>query len=234
MTRRCVSCGDTKSTDSFHKNRRAPDGCASECAECRNRRHREKYRRQKKPHDPIEALAAARLAESRFWTKVNRDGPVPSHVPNIGRCWVWMGSSTGSNNSNLRYGNFCVAHRMPRAHQVSWALANGRWPDKWVLHRCDNSLCVRPEHLYLGDRAQNTLDRVKRDRSASRVKTADVEEMLRLASEGWGISALMERFRLSRGQTRDILKGTAWPHIARPKAKHKPAPALTDEVPRAR
>jgi lambda repressor-like predicted transcriptional regulator len=28
----------------------------------------------------------------------------------------------------------------------------------WVLHRCDTRLCVRPDHLFLGDNATNMAD----------------------------------------------------------------------------
>jgi hypothetical protein len=51
------------------------------------------------------------------------------------------------------------------AHRVSWRLA---YPDRpissglWVLHRCDNPPCVRPDHLYLGTPSDNALDRQRK------------------------------------------------------------------------
>jgi len=32
--------------------------------------------------------------------------------------------------------------------------------DKYVLHKCHNQGCVRPDHLYLGDQSQNMKDAV--------------------------------------------------------------------------
>ena len=38
---------------------------------------------------------------------------------------------------------------------------------KMVLHRCDNPICVRPDHLFLGDAASNAADRQQKGRGAS-------------------------------------------------------------------
>lgn len=27
--------------------------------------------------------------EERFWSKVDRNGPVPEHRPDLGPCWLW-------------------------------------------------------------------------------------------------------------------------------------------------
>lgn len=43
------------------------------------------------------------------------------------------------------------------AHRVSWIAHNGKIPDgMWVLHRCNNPICVRIDHLYLGTPQENT------------------------------------------------------------------------------
>ncbi len=30
----------------------------------------------------------------RFWAKVNKDGPIPAHMPHLGPCWLWTGPPT--------------------------------------------------------------------------------------------------------------------------------------------
>lgn len=30
----------------------------------------------------------------RFWEKVNKDGPIPEHQPELGPCWEWTGATT--------------------------------------------------------------------------------------------------------------------------------------------
>jgi hypothetical protein len=51
---------------------------------------------------------------------------------------------------------------MPAA-RAFWMLSHGLVPlGAQVLHRCDNSFCVNPEHLYLGTNADNRKDQSDR------------------------------------------------------------------------
>lgn len=86
--------------------------------------------------------------------------------PNSG-CWLW----TAKLKQNKRGTGYGVIHggrpngRWLYAHRVSWEIYRGGIPpDADVLHKCDNSLCVNPDHLYLGDQAQNNKDRDERGR----------------------------------------------------------------------
>jgi hypothetical protein len=93
---------------------------------------------------------------ARFWPKVNQNGPVPAHEPELGPCWLWT-ASTSANG----YGAFGITHgarRMEGAHRVAWFLEHGDWPSQFVLHKCDNKICVRPSHLFLGTQADNIRD----------------------------------------------------------------------------
>ena len=88
-------------------------------------------------------------------------------------CWEWQG---GTNNigygliKDMDFGNMRTTHR------VSYELANGSIPKgKCVLHKCDNVLCVNPDHLWSGTRLENTRDMIQKQRhnhygSRSKVK----------------------------------------------------------------
>lgn len=94
----------------------------------------------------------------RFWPNVNKDGSIPAHMPHLGKCWEWIGSI-----SVWGYGQF--ATKRLKAHRVSWQLTYGEIPNKLhVLHKCDNPLCVNPDHLFLGTQTDNMNDKVAKDR----------------------------------------------------------------------
>jgi HNH endonuclease len=95
----------------------------------------------------------------RFWSKVKKDGPVPEHRPELGRCWVWVG---GIRN---RYGSFHINQLQQLAHRVAWFLNTDNWPNPCCLHKCDNPLCVRFSHLFEGTQAANVKDRDDKGRA---------------------------------------------------------------------
>ena len=73
-------------------------------------------------------------------------------------CWLWFGSSHSSG-----YGKLMVSKRYRLAHQVAYEVAVGPIPDgKIITHDCDVKLCVRPDHLRVGTKTSNLLERYAR------------------------------------------------------------------------
>lgn len=75
-----------------------------------------------------------------LWTR--RDGS----APNYGYMWV--------------DGKYRIVNRVIMEMLLSRPLA----PEEWVLHTCDNPPCCNPNHLYIGDAADNAQDRKDRKR----------------------------------------------------------------------
>jgi hypothetical protein len=89
-------------------------------------------------------------AAIRFWKKVDTSG----------ECWEWRASLWGGG-----YGCFWTGEKRALAHRVSWELAHGEIPSGMcVCHSCDNKLCVRPDHLFLGTQRDNVQDAIKKNR----------------------------------------------------------------------
>lgn len=82
-------------------------------------------------------------------------------------CHEWTGSLTWSG-----YGQVGLEGMTWSVHRLAYELANGPIPpfDKceggryMVLHHCDNPRCCNPEHLYLGNNADNARDMSSRNR----------------------------------------------------------------------
>lgn len=93
----------------------------------------------------------ARNAEERFWEKVDKDGPIPEHAPNLGPCWQWKAAKAGGGYGNFRAGlghpNAQRSGNVP-AHRYSYELLVGEIPKGlYVDHLCRNRGCVNPKHM---------------------------------------------------------------------------------------
>lgn len=85
-------------------------------------------------------------AIERFMVKVNRNGPILVHRPELGPCWVWTANHTAKPPTG--YGRFHVGKQAILAHRWSYEYFVGSIPKDLVIdHLCRNRSCVRPDHL---------------------------------------------------------------------------------------
>ncbi|MDN4173927.1 HNH endonuclease signature motif containing protein [Nocardioides sp. SOB77] len=80
---------------------------------------------------------------TRFWSYVDKDGPLPSRAEQLGQCWLWTGARVPKG-----YGTARVQGRTVGAHQWAYSIFVGPVPSGLELdHLCRNTACVRPSHL---------------------------------------------------------------------------------------
>lgn len=82
-------------------------------------------------------------------------------------CWNWTKSVSMDGYGKLKRNGITL-----RAHRVFYEAHVGPIMDGLhVLHRCDNPLCVNPEHLFLGTRSDNMQDMNQKGRRVDGHKT---------------------------------------------------------------
>ena len=105
-----------------------------------------------------------RPVEERFLEKVNKNGSVPNHYPELGPCWMWTGGKMSSG-----YGIFYLDGRKTGAHQAAYKIFTGPIPagmePDHLCHpgdgscmkdrKCPHRLCVNPAHLELVTHREN-------------------------------------------------------------------------------
>lgn len=89
-----------------------------------------------------------------FFSKVER---------NEAGCWIWI-----AGRSTTGYGKFNLSGRAVGSHIVSRMIFSGAIPKGMnVCHKCDNPLCVNPDHLFTGTQQDNLNDMVSKGRASS-------------------------------------------------------------------
>lgn len=148
--------------------------------------------------------------KKRFIAKVNKDTE--------SGCWEW---TAGCDREG--YGLFKYKRATRRASRISWILYRGEIPnDLWILHKCDNRLCVKPSHLFLGTPSDNSLDREKKGRGRdlvgenngySKLNDATVLQIRSLKASGVKQKDIAEQFGVTASTVSVVVNRKIWKHI---------------------
>lgn len=138
------------------------------------------------------------LANASFpkFVKKLYDGATPE--PNSG-CWLWEGPLL----HKAGYGYIYVAGTRIQTHRLSYLAAHGEIPDGlFVLHKCDQSTCINPDHLYVGTAKQNIHDVIVRGRGRGNIGAIvgledEIRRLYVFGSREFGTRALGRMFGVS-------------------------------------
>ena len=168
------------------------------------------YRRMRLYNDPNivkqHQIHGLTLIE-RFWRNVKKTDT----------CWLWVGFRDPNG-----YGRLMVKGKPELVHRLSWAIHYGGIPQgKFVLHKCDISPCVNPEHLYIGTQFDNMADMWTRGRSNpghvfgenhGMAKLTEIQVLEIRQSKEIG-QILAEQYNVSNTTISDIRTRRIWKHL---------------------
>jgi hypothetical protein len=133
-----------------------------------------------------------------------------SPEPNSG-CWLWAGCSGRDG-----YGILRVNGKNVRAHRFSYELHVGTIdPGLLVCHKCDNPLCVNPDHLFLGSNSENQIDCARKRRRGTHQKLSvkQAAEILVRAKAGERTCDLAKEYGVSVPLISNIKSRIKWAHV---------------------
>src|SRR4051812_19807350 len=91
-----------------------------------------------------------KTSEELFWERCA--------LPDTQICWPWQGAKNPIGGYGIYAGKLRITSHREHAHKVAHRLWYGKG-NRYVLHRCGNSACCNPFHLYDGSAWQNARDR---------------------------------------------------------------------------
>jgi len=85
-------------------------------------------------------------------------------------CHIWNGSKLKGG-----YGNLNSSIGIIQTHRFMYFYANGEIKDGYVVcHKCDNTSCCNPNHLFVGTQADNMRDCVKKNRNLKTIEQSRI------------------------------------------------------------
>lgn len=156
---------------------------------------------------------AGKLSErqlKRFWARVIKTKS----------CWNWIGFI--DNRKRGRIG-FVIAgvNNYYRPYRVVYELLVGPIPPGLVIcHKCDNPICLNPDHLFAGTQKDNIHDAIMKNRFArgekhgqSKLTKSQVTQIRKLDRGPWGRprrSDIAAKFGISAKQVERICNMKLW------------------------
>lgn len=179
------------------------------------------------------SIAKAEISKkdiARFWKRVDRSAGDDG-------CWLW------TKGKNSGYGVMSINRQNVKAHRLAFALQYGFTPkDMLVCHHCDNPSCVNPKHLFLGTNADNSADKLAKNRhrkgetmGLAKLTEKQVIEIRTLAGSVSAVK-LSKRYGVCSRVISNIIARNTWKHVGEnmPIVKYQNvSPDLSEDVVRA-
>lgn len=128
----------------------------------------------------------------------------------ITNCWNFKGQIVQG------YGKLTYKNKKYFAHRLYYEIfKNKKIPENMVLrHLCDNKKCCNPDHLEIGTKQENAIDKLSITKTGNKLKEKDVlyiRNNFNNTKENYEV--LMKKFNISRTTVYDIIQRKTWKHI---------------------
>lgn len=184
LRRTCKICQNEKDIELFSKHPSYKNGRTYYCNECYNqkrtrKRHLEGGISRVEYYERLESnRKTLKDYVTKFWKLVDKKSNI--------ECWLWKGRK-----NKKGYGIICIGStNLTLAHRYSYILFNKLdiLPSNViVMHKCNNPICVNPNHLVGGTQKENMLDRALAGKTPageksgrSKLKNREVEEIRKI------------------------------------------------------
>jgi hypothetical protein len=158
--------------------------------------------------------------EVRFWSKVTLSEG----------CWEWAAACDGAGYGSIGIdtGGTWKDWKIVKTHRWMWEFIHGPIPgDLFVLHKCDNRKCVRPDHLFLGTHLDNSNDKIAKGRDVilkgttnGRAKLTEADVLAIRAAHTYvpgkrngAVARLACQYGVSESMISDIVRRKNWKHL---------------------
>lgn len=161
----------------------------------------------------LEHKAYLEVYRAQFWALVKLE-----KAPEA--CWTWLGPSVHKKKDRGPRAEY--RRKMPEgwsyetvAARICWKLVFGDISEGlWVCHRCDNPMCVRPTHLFLGTNQDNMVDCVLKGRHPlQKLNAYQAAEIRRRLDLGEKQVDLAREFGVNAATVADIKHRRNWKHL---------------------
>lgn len=135
--------------------------------------------------------------------------------PNTG-CWIWTAAVKRTPSQDYLLPWFYLDKSPTSGARASWVIYKGEDPkNKHVLHKCHNSLCVNPDHLYLGTHSENMRDKkiASRARGSNGATDLSVVRKIKGADQARSSKSVAVEFGVSPTTVQRIRNSARWAHV---------------------
>lgn len=165
-------------------------------------------------------------AKAKYWGKYTKAKTLEDFLTQRYRvaensCWEALVSTDRHGYPQHHSRPLKKKYNKSRLHQLAYICWIGDIPkDLCVLHKCDNTICINPEHLFLGTHTDNNNDKVTKKRHQfgethhNHKLTEEQIKYIRTLKDKKSSSEIAEEVGdISPATIRDVLCNRSWRHI---------------------